>query len=128
VGDFLSGGALLLDGGRDGRGDLGDLADGAADLLDRRHRLLRRGLHAGDLATDLVGRLGGLGGQRLDLLSQLRSLSRQLILPISMMSQWCVSRSSMAVVIFASPNTCGQSAKASLVVISSGVFSYALRG
>jgi uncharacterized protein (DUF736 family) len=34
-----------------------------------------------------------------------------------------VSRSSMAVVILASPNTCGQSAKARLVVISSEVFS-----
>ena len=64
----LGGGALLLDGGRKGRGDLGNLADGAADLLDRRHRLLCRGLHAGDLGADLVGRLGGLGGQHLDFL------------------------------------------------------------
>ena len=39
-----------------------------------------------------------------------------------MMSQW-VSRSSMAVVILASPNTRGQSAKARLMVISSKVFS-----
>jgi hypothetical protein len=54
---------------------------------------------------------------------QLRFLNRQLILPVSMMSQWCVSRSSMAVVILASPNTCGQSAKARFVVISSDVFS-----
>ena len=52
-----------------------------------------------------------------------RFLKRQLSLPVSMMSQWWVSRSSMAVVIFASPNTCGQSAKARLVVISSEVFS-----
>jgi len=52
-----------------------------------------------------------------------RFLKRQLSLPVSMMSQWCVSRSSMAVVILASPNTCGQSAKARLVVISSDVFS-----
>jgi hypothetical protein len=37
-----------------------------------------------------------------------RFLKRQLSLPVSMMSQWCVSRSSMAVVILASPNTCGQ--------------------
>jgi hypothetical protein len=41
-----------------------------------------------------------------------RFLKRQLSLPVSMMSQWCVSRSCMAVVILASPNTCGQSAKA----------------
>ena len=32
------------------------------------------------------------------------------------MSQWCVMRSSMAVVILASPKICGQSAKARLVV------------
>jgi hypothetical protein len=38
-------------------------------------------------------------------------------------NQWCVKRSSTAVVILASPNTCGQSAKARLVVISSDVFS-----
>ena len=31
-----------------------------------------RGLHAGDLRADLVGRLGGLGGQRLDLLGDHR--------------------------------------------------------
>ena len=55
--------------------------------------------------------------------SQLRFLNRQLVLPVSMMSQWWVRRSSMAVVILASPNTCGQSAKARLVVISSDVFS-----
>src|SRR6267378_759519 len=52
-----------------------------------------------------------------------RFLKRQLSLPVSMMSQWCVSRSSMAVVILASPKTCGQSAKARLVVISNDVFS-----
>jgi hypothetical protein len=52
-----------------------------------------------------------------------RFLKRQLSFPVSMMSQWCVRRSSMAVVILASPNTCGQSAKARLVVIRSDVFS-----
>ena len=55
--------------------------------------------------------------------SQALFLKRQLALPVSMMSQWWVSRSSMAVVILASPNTCGQSAKARFVVISSEVFS-----
>src|SRR5277367_4838474 len=54
---------------------------------------------------------------------QVRFLNRQLSLPVSMMSQWWVRRSSMAVVILASPNTWGQSAKARLVVISSEVFS-----
>ena len=47
---------------------------------------------------------------------QARVLMRQLSLPVSMMSQWCVSRSSSAVVILASPNTVGHSAKARLVV------------
>src|SRR5271155_3996387 len=54
---------------------------------------------------------------------QVRFLNRQLSLPVSMMSQWWVRRSSMAVVILASPNTWGQSAKVRLVVISSEVFS-----
>jgi hypothetical protein len=54
---------------------------------------------------------------------QVRFLNRQLSLPVSTMSQWCVRRSSSAVVILASPNTWGQSAKARLVVISSEVFS-----
>jgi hypothetical protein len=48
--------------------------------------------------------------------AQLRFLKRQLWLPVSMMSQWCVSRSSSAVVIFGSPNTEAHSAKARLVV------------
>ena len=55
--------------------------------------------------------------------TQDRFLNRQLVLPVSRISQWCVSRSSIAVVILASPKTCGQSAKARLVVISSEVFS-----
>ena len=55
--------------------------------------------------------------------AQLRFLNRQLVLPVSMMSQWWVRRSSIAVVILASPNTWGQSAKARLVVISREVFS-----
>ena len=48
--------------------------------------------------------------------AQLRCLKRQLSLPVSMMSQWCVSRSSSAVVIFGSPNTEAHSAKVRLVV------------
>ena len=46
----------------------------------------------------------------------LRFLKRQLSLPVSMMSQWWVSRSRSAVVILLSPNTVAQSAKARLVV------------
>lgn len=42
---------------------------------------------------------------------------RWLSLPVSTMCQWCVSRSSRAVVIFASPNTLDHSAKSRLVVI-----------
>jgi uncharacterized protein len=48
--------------------------------------------------------------------AQVRVFSRQLALPVSRMSQWCVSRSSRAVVIFASPNTLGHSANGRLVV------------
>jgi hypothetical protein len=47
---------------------------------------------------------------------QVRVLRRQLALPVSRMSQWCVRRSSRAVVIFASPNTLGHSANGRLVV------------
>ena len=47
---------------------------------------------------------------------QPRFLKRQLSLPVSMMSQWCVRRSSRAVVIFASMKTLGHSPKARLVV------------
>ena len=65
--DFLRRRALLLDRARDRRGDVRDLADGAADLLDRGDRFLRRALHARDVRGNLVGRLRGLAGQRLDL-------------------------------------------------------------
>ena len=54
----------------------------------------------------------------------LRFLKRQLSLPVSMMSQWWVRRSSSAVVILASPNTVAQSAKARLVVTMIEVRSY----
>ena len=47
---------------------------------------------------------------------QARFLNRQLSLPVSTISQWCVRRSSNAVVILASPNTLGHSPKARLVV------------
>ena len=47
---------------------------------------------------------------------QPRFLKRQLSLPVSMMSQWWVSRSRSAVVILASKNTFGHSPKARLVV------------
>jgi hypothetical protein len=47
---------------------------------------------------------------------QARFLKRQLSFPVSTMSQWCVRRSSSAVVILASPNTLGHSPKARLVV------------
>src|SRR4029077_587696 len=47
--DFLRRRALLLHGGRNRGGDIGDLADGRADLLDGRDRFLRRLLHAGNM-------------------------------------------------------------------------------
>ena len=46
-----------------------------------------------------------------------RFLKRQLSLPVSMISQWWVRRSSRAVVILGSPKTDGHSPKARLVVI-----------
>ncbi len=52
---------------RDGRGNLRHAVDGAADLPDRRHRILGRGLDADDLLADLAGRLRGLLGERLHL-------------------------------------------------------------
>src|SRR6516225_7278829 len=62
AGDLLGGGALFLDRPRDRGRDLADLADGAADPLDGVHRVLGDLLHGGDLAGDLLGRLGGLVG------------------------------------------------------------------
>jgi hypothetical protein len=53
----------------------------------------------------------GSGWQRLDAI-----LRRQPSLPLSTMSQWCVRRSSNAVVIFGSPKTLGYSPKARSVV------------
>ena len=73
-----------------------------------RRRCAGRGRSCG--AKQSSGGLGRRGG------GQDRCLSRQLSFPVSTMSQWCVRRSSSAVVIFASPNTCGHSAKARLVV------------
>jgi hypothetical protein len=45
--------------------DLADALDGLADCLDRVDRFLGRKLHARDLATDFLGRLGGLSGELL---------------------------------------------------------------
>jgi len=47
-------------------------------------------------------------------------------LPVSTIWQWCVSRSSKAVVIFASPNTLAHSPNVRLVVIITLVRSYSL--
>ena len=44
-------------------------------------------------------------------------LKRQLSLPVSTISQWCVRRSGNTVVTFALPKTVGYSSKARLVVI-----------
>ena len=59
-------------------------------------------------------------------LCERRHLSRRLSLPVSRMSQWCVTRSSRAVVILASPKTCGHSPKFRFVVIISDTCSYSL--
>src|SRR4030088_3542039 len=67
AGDLLGRRALIFHRSSDGRGYLRQLFDGAADFLDRAHRLLGRGLDAGDLLADLAGRFRGLLGQRLHL-------------------------------------------------------------
>ncbi len=54
---------------------------------------------------------------------QFRFFIRQLSLPVSMMSQWWVRRSSRAVVILASLNTVGHSENFRLVVMTIEVFS-----
>jgi hypothetical protein len=46
---------------------MSDAADGAADFLDRRDAILGGRLHAGDLCADLLGRLGGLRRELLNL-------------------------------------------------------------
>src|SRR5665811_2244026 len=65
--ELLGGRALLRDPTGNGGSDARDLGNGAADLLDRRHRLLGRVLHARNVRRDLVGRFRGLAGERLDL-------------------------------------------------------------
>ena len=67
AGDLLRRRALLLHGGGDRGRDLVDLADDAADGLDRVDGVARDLLDVGDLLGDLLGRLGGLARQRLHL-------------------------------------------------------------
>jgi len=55
-------------------------------------------------------------GEKVVFVAQARFLKRQLSLPVSRISQWWVSLSRRAVVIFASPKTLGHSPKARLVV------------
>jgi hypothetical protein len=64
--NLLGRSTLLFHSGSDGRRNLRELFDGAADFLDGVDRLLRRGLDAADLLTDLTGRLRGLLSQCFD--------------------------------------------------------------
>src|SRR5258708_167061 len=66
--DALGCGALLLDRGRNRRGDLADALDRLPDRLDRIDGLFGGALHVDDVRGDLVGGLCGLARQRLDLL------------------------------------------------------------
>ena len=61
---------------------------------------------------------GATGPQARPAAAQERFLKRQLSLPVSMISQWWVRRSSSAVVILGSPKTDGHSPKARLVVMT----------
>ena len=61
---------------------------------------------------------GATGPQVRPAFGQERFLKRQLSLPVSMISQWWVRRSSSAVVILGSPKTEGHSPKARLVVMT----------
>src|SRR6266568_662779 len=78
------------------------------------------------LTSDGAARVGGAclptGASRGG--TQARFLKRQLSFPVSMISQWWVSRSRSAVVILASPNTLGHSPKVRLVVTIIEVRSY----
>src|SRR5262245_34286121 len=65
--DLAGRGGLLLDGAGDGVLDIVDLVDDLADLGDRFDRALRVSLNGLDLAADVLGGLGGLLGQLLDL-------------------------------------------------------------
>src|SRR6056297_2198998 len=68
AGDFGGCGALLLDGGGDGRRDPRDLPDRFRDALDRIHDIDGSALHRGNLRADVLGRLRGLGSEILHLL------------------------------------------------------------
>src|SRR4051812_17050927 len=63
--NFLRRRALLFHGSRDRRGDLRQPFNGAADFLDRIHRLLGRALNAGNLLADLAGGFCRLFRERL---------------------------------------------------------------
>ncbi|MBU3736465.1 MAG: NAD-dependent epimerase/dehydratase family protein [Methylobacterium sp.] len=65
--DLLRRRPLFADRVRDGRGDLAHLGDGRADPADRVHRVPCRALDRRDLFGDVLGRLRGLGRQRLHL-------------------------------------------------------------
>src|SRR6266852_9455754 len=67
AGDLARRMALLLHGRGDGGRDLADLADGAADALNGLDRFACRRLDPRDLCADVVGRLGRLAGEGLDL-------------------------------------------------------------
>ena len=58
--------ALLLDRGRDRDRDLAHLRNRLRNSVDRRDGVAGRLLHGRDLARDLLGRLRGLVGERLD--------------------------------------------------------------
>ena len=71
-GDLAGRGILLSDGAGDTRSDLIDVAYGSADFANGIDGIARRGLDHADILADFSGRLGGLAGERLDLMSHHR--------------------------------------------------------
>src|SRR6266702_852034 len=65
--DRGNGTVLLLDRNCDSAGNLGDFLDEGVDLLELVGRVRHRRLDGADLAGDLLGGLGSLAGERLDL-------------------------------------------------------------
>jgi hypothetical protein len=99
-----------------------DILASMSKLLVDFHCELTWDFHREVTRVDMVPRGAGMGQvvafSFRDLGAAALALNRKLSLPVSRMWQWCVSRSSSAVVILASPNTSAHSLKLRLVVMT----------